>query len=201
MAFIPAQFCAKLVPRFEYPNGNIAVNTLTFSHFEEIFASDLELLTDAYLAWWDDTAAALVSSSVKLLDITATDLTTASGLQHVHTIAGGSAGGGSAAVMPANVTLCTTFKTAFSGRSFRCRAYWIGLHEGQIVGDFVDATPAENIRAAWDTLSGNTGEAGWGHVVISYETGGAPRVTGLATTVAAYSLFDRRVDTQRRRLT
>jgi len=200
MAFIPAQYCAKLVPLFEYANGNQAVNVLTFNHAEAVFASDLELLTDVYQAWWDDTAAPFVANTVKLMSITATDLTNADGLQHVVAIPGGSPGGNTGAVMPANVTFTTTFKTAFSGRSFRGRAYWIGLCENQVVGDLLDATQAENIRDAWETLGAGALESQWTHSVLSYVAAGVPRVTAEITQVTTYVNYDRRVDTQRRRL-
>ncbi len=104
--------------------------------------------------------------------------------------------------LPNNVTIATRFTTAFAGRSFRGRAYWIGLVEADVVANTVTAEMVGVINALWETLrilEPAAGEATYQLAVVSYISAGAPRAVPVATPVASVST-NNVVDTQRRRM-
>ena len=201
MAFVPAPFCVKVVPKFSLPGGGTAVNVLTFRNLDApTTISQLETLAGVYDNWWGATAKSLVSNQVALVEVVITALDTASDLQFIYTPASPIAGTLSAAALPAQVTLATAFKSTYSGRSRRGRAYWIGLAENEVTGDYVITATADNIRNAWETLGTDAAAESWQHCVLSYVEDGVARTEALVTYVNYYVNVDTRVDTQRRRL-
>lgn len=104
--------------------------------------------------------------------------------------------------MPSQVTFVVKFTTGLAGRSNRGRSYWVGLPESNVTGDYVSSAIANVIVAAWTQLRTVVLPALNAElVVISRQTGGAPRTTGVANAVTNVLYTDLRVDTQRRRLT
>ncbi len=104
--------------------------------------------------------------------------------------------------LPNNVTVATRFNTAFSGRSFRGRAYWIGLVEGDVVANTLNPDMVLAINNHWETLrilEPAAGEATYQLAIVSYISAGAPRPTPIATPVASVST-NNIIDTQRRRM-
>lgn len=101
--------------------------------------------------------------------------------------------------VPASVCLVVSHRTDRTGRSRRGRTYLPGLTEGNVGGNVVDAgavTAAANYFADLDTdLDALSADL----VVYSLVTGGADRVTPVATIVTS-RIINTRVDTQRRRL-
>jgi len=134
--------------------------------------------------------------------VSATDMSVQNGQNLIYALPSGQTGGLSSPAMPSNVTFATSFRTGYAGRSKRGRAYWVGLAESQVAGDFVSTLAAEAIRGAWEEfgsiLAG--GFDGFTHVVTSYYENGEPRVTAAYNEVTSYVNVDTRVDTQRRRL-
>jgi len=201
MAFVPVPQVMKVVPEYVYPGGNFAYNTFYVAAESEVVLGSLEDVVGAVDGWFSEFADLFVANTVKLTRITATDLTEAGGLQYTLDLGAGVPGANVGAVLPANVTIATSFRTGFSGRSNRGRSYWVGLTEGMVTGDFVLDVQAEGIRQAWADLGAALTTLSYTHVVVSYVSNGVPRVTPQIRPVTEYLMVDTRVDTQRRRLT
>jgi len=99
-----------------------------------------------------------------------------------------------------NVTYAVSFRTGFGGRSYRGRAYHVGLAEADIADSYINVTVRESIREAYEALitallgSGIT----WG--VYSKVNAGAPRTTGLLTPITSVITVDNVLDSMRSRL-
>lgn len=163
--------------------------------------ADLQIIAGAMVGWEDTVAQPGRSNGVRMTEIYVRALDEQNAPVWIQSINPPLVGGQASPALPFNVTLAVKFTTGFAGRSFRGRHYWIGLAEGQVTGDFVISTAADNIRGFLDTLRTQDLDAiGYDLVILSRQHNGVPRVTGVATTVTGVSLTDYRVDTQRRRL-
>ncbi len=104
--------------------------------------------------------------------------------------------------MPNNVTAAASFRTAFRGRSFRGRAFVVGLTEAGITANAIEPTVITawlNFWEAMRVLEPTGGEATYQLAVVSYMSGGVLRPVPIATPVTSITM-DGIVDTQRRRL-
>lgn len=103
--------------------------------------------------------------------------------------------------MPNNVTLAVKLLTGLSGRSARGRTYYVGLGEGNVLGNFVVAPTTIAIQAMFEALRTKIATvADVSLAVLSRQTGGVVRPQGVMYTVIQIALGDSRIDTQRRRL-
>jgi hypothetical protein len=110
---------------------------------------------------------------------------------------------GAAAVVPfpAQVALCVTKRTGFTGRSSRGRMYLWGIRSDYRLDDrHINDTGVAAIQAAVDPLIAAVDSAGWGMGLLSYVTGGIPRVSAAFLLLSSLQVRDNRLDTQRRRL-
>jgi hypothetical protein len=146
--------------------------------------------------------AAISPTTASLTGIKVTPLDPTQGPATETTVGYPKTGSNTSPQLPNQVTAVTTFRTAFGGRSFRGRAYWIGLTEGGVIANVLDETVRAQINAYWERmriLEAGSGEVQFELVVVSYYSGGVLRTTPVATAVTAVST-NNRVDTQRRRL-
>jgi hypothetical protein len=112
---------------------------------------------------------------------------------------------------PNSVTLAISIKTAFLGRSFHGRLYFVGLNRGHVdvaAPNVVKPAASISIQAAYEGLR-TTLEASYGGPpiedkapmgVMSFRHANADRVTGLFTPATRLALTDNFLDVQRRRL-
>lgn len=101
--------------------------------------------------------------------------------------------------VPASVCLVVSHRTDHTGRSRRGRTYLAGLTEGNVGGNNVDAGAVTAAEDYFDAIDTNLAFVNMAHVVYSLYSGGAERVTPLATPITS-RIINSRVDTQRRRL-
>jgi hypothetical protein len=103
--------------------------------------------------------------------------------------------------LPSNVTLAISFRTGFRGRSFRGRAYAVGLTEGQVTGDSVSDAVATAYREHWEAFiaSVQTDFPGASLAIVSRCQDGAWLTTATVTPVETV-LVDPTVDSMRKRL-
>lgn len=202
MAFIPVANTAEATMVYSGPDNNRMVNVYHFRRPLEGWDPDsLGALGEALLTWERDVARAHRSNQIRCLGVECRDLSMQDSflvsVAAIPAIVGAIVQG----VLPANVTLAVSFRTPFAGRSFRGRAYWIGLAEGDVSGDFVSQGRGNGIAGAYTVLMNDVAPSvGAELVVVSRYANGAPRAAGVATTVTSVGLTDFRVDTQRRRL-
>jgi len=197
MAFQPVPNGVKLEIN-AIQNGVPVVNVHHIKTPATVSTADLDDILAVYDAWWAANKGAFHTSYV-LQNFTATDISVANGVQTVFAYSGGSAGTASGTPAGANVAMCASLRTGFTGRSFRGRWYFGGLPQAvlsdaqnfttgsasgvaSIIADLIDALTAAN-----QTLS-----------VLSRYASGVLRVTGLLTEIISV-IVNTKVDSQRRR--
>jgi hypothetical protein len=110
-------------------------------------------------------------------------------------------GGTTGAQLPNNVALCMTLRTAVTGRSARGRFYAFptGISTLSAANTFTVGY-ANGIKAFLAQLQLDAAALGWGMVVISRFTGGAPRSAGTTFLVTNIDYRNLICDSQRGRL-
>lgn len=200
MAFVPITDVIRIVPHFTHPSGKDMVNVLYVrDNIGGEINARMTLLLGAYIGWWSNYCADHVSNEVALSRIIVTDMSVPNGAQ-IDFPVDDTTGNVASPALPANVTFATSFRTGFSGRSYRGRAYWIGLAESMVVGNEVTELQADYIRDAWQGFDGAVGLESMGHVLVSFVQNGVVLEQPVVTPINNYVNVDRRVDTQRRRL-
>jgi hypothetical protein len=180
-----------------------AVNVLHFRNatsvtVDQTLANNLAL--DVKSAW--DTAVALgtvINSTTGISRITVRDLNTANQPEFGATVTA-ALGSGTSEILPRQVSLVVTLRTALAGRSFRGRVYVPGFTElandstgratalAQSVADAI----VRNVRANFSIRGLLMG-------VVSTRTNKLPRPTNIITDVTSLSVRDGVWDNQRRR--
>jgi len=200
MASIPVANTAEVHIRGSH-DGQFTENTFFYELGEAITDAALTALvnaiSDVILSDW----IPLLSGNWVGREVYARDLTSGSGLEATDTSIFGENGGVSSPDLPNNATIAIARKSGLAGRSFRGRIFWQALSAAQVttannlssaVGlDIIDAINA--VDAAAVLLD-------WTPVIVSFFTGGAPRVAGVTTPITSWSLTNLVLDGQRRRL-
>ena len=207
MPFVPVPDTVLVEMRMT-ANGQQVENTLWFRFLDPYTAAEMTLLGDNLLVWWQDELEPLVSSGVQLREIVVTDMNSATGPQVSVVPPSTVTGDNTANIVPGNVTLSVSFRTANRGRSFRGRNYIVGLTEDQVTGnDFATGITAL-FQAAYEALIPVAAASDTEWVIASRFSGvdpvtgdPIPRTTGIATPVTSVVVVDNFVDSQRRRLT
>ena len=115
--------------------------------------------------------------------------------------AGGGPGLIAGDIEPNQVAFSVKRSSAFTGRSARGRVYWFGLVAVEVsILNFLSIARADGIVAALNAVIPSMSAQSWTHVIVSRFTNNAPRPSGIAFAVEAYSWVDLRVDTRRDRL-
>lgn len=198
MPFVPIPNAAQLEYIYQW-DGQIVENVLTYKLNVSVDATNLQVLTTAAIAWWVANLKPIQSSSVALLAVKATDLSSSSGPVIEDTTSLAQSGAGASSAVPNNVSVAIKLITANRGRSFRGRVYHIGLVGSTVVNNTVALATRTALRNAWIAAQTLGTSPVWTLAVGSKFSAGAPRTTGLATTVTDISV-NQIVDSQRRRL-
>jgi len=197
MPLPPVTDTAKIEIEYELA-GVPVVNVL---HAHQIGGWNLATLTtlQGYIYSWASLELMPdLSQDLILKQITCTDLAVVGGtfFQASHSAAGGDPTDSA----PANVALVLSWRTNQAGRSFRGRSYIPGIPAHTVVSpQKVDPSEASGLQTAGNDLltllNGHTIDL----VVVSYFSGGAPRVTPIATPIVR-CICNEQIDTQRKRL-
>lgn len=99
-----------------------------------------------------------------------------------------------------NVTLAVSFRTGFGGRSYRGRAYHVGLAESDIADSYIDTTVKESIREGYEALIAMADNVSWIWGVYSKWLNGTPREVGVLTPINSVIIVDNILDSMRTRL-
>lgn len=199
--FIPAAQTAKLELVY-LVSGQICENVLFVKNPS---GWDIEalgtLISEAHDAW-HSTLALATSSDVRLLTVRAKSLDAEDGAGTEFNPTVNNVGLVESPAAPLNVTLATKFSTGLIGRSFRGRAYFVGIPVNELDNNTVVGGYADGISTKWDDffLAIQTGVPDTQHVVVSYCHNNAWRTDAVTTPVIHYST-EPYIDSQRRRLT
>ena len=206
MPFVPVPNTAAIVLR-QIWNSQQVVNTLYFHQTGAWNAITLSNLASTVMTWWDTHIQPLVSNTIALVEVSATDLTTATSTAVDFPVSPPLIGAASVNSVPNNCSIALTFKTGSRGRSFRGRNYVAGIPGTQVANNIVDGGLIEDLITAYELHISETGpDTGSEWVVVSRFSGvdadgkPIPRTTGLFTPIISVGVFDQIVDSQRRRL-
>lgn len=199
MPFIPAPGVVQV--EFVYTMLGQVVETVL--HYDSPVITTVESLGEfgaALVTAWDTQLKSNCPDGVALtgIKLTALDNATsfvvnyAAGLPIIGTRTG--------ILLPSNVSLAITKRTANRGRSFRGRVYQVGLNEGDVVGNVVGSTLVTSLTFRWgNMLTVTTASGDYAMVVLSRYMNNAPRAVAVSTVVTGFTC-DGLVDSQRRRL-
>jgi hypothetical protein len=175
-------------------------NTLYFTPSAAITPTLMNSLGLMLYNWWVANIRPIQKSDVQLvqMDITSLETEFAPGITYTTNLPqfGTHATG---TLMPNNVTLAISFRTAFRGRSYRGRNYFIGFATDQVGASSIVLAVKTSLISAYNALIAAATAAGFTWVVVSRVSHGAPRGTGLATPVTNILIEDT-MDSMRRRL-
>lgn len=180
-------------------NGVPIVNVFNIDAGHAVTITDLQDVAGVFATWWDTVAYLYFHSSLLFDEFVVKDISVENGQQVVvsgPTHTAGNQGGDAAG---ANVALCTTWKTDFTGRSFRGRTYWGGLPQAYLqTAQVFTSSALTNIGAVAAGLKDLLEDAGYTLSVLSRYANLLQRVLGLLTQITTIVL-DNKVDSQRRR--
>lgn len=198
MAFVPLPdgFKVEIIGAM---GGEEAVNVLYFTKPSVNIPIDCELLADQMDSAIATALQPILASTVTLNNVIVTDVNVQNGFQVQHPRIPPEIGGDPGTHMPGNVAIVSSYRTGFSGRSFRGRSYWWGLVNSRISGNDVLAGTITSIQNWVAEFRTQAALVGFTHVVASFEANGAPRILGVPTPITSFSV-DPRIKTQRRRV-
>lgn len=202
MGFIPVPDVANVFIEFLLPDGVRAGNSIWVQDLQAgIGGVRVTQLATLVEGWVKTQYQIQQSNQVSFVRLNVRDMTIENGSVLDKAINPATAGSQASPALPASVSYAVSFRTGVAGRSFRGRAYYVGLSEIAVSGNYVNAPNAQAIVNQWENLrSVVLAPNDFNLVVVSRRANGAPRVTGVATTVTSIFAVDFRVDTQRRRL-
>jgi len=200
MAFIPVPGAAEVVVS-QTLLGQPVVNVFGFKLAAggNYTVTTLTNLANVFLATYPVAFSTSLSDQLDLLEIRATDLSSASGPVVSLSPATPALGVLTSPPLPGMNAIVLTHRTASRGRSFRGRTYFSGLVEEDVIGNDVVAGRVSTLLSAWGVVSVEAAAEGHIFSVISRYENNLPRTTGLATTVTTSAFRNTRIDSQRRR--
>lgn len=150
--------------------------------------------------WWDTSILPLLSQQL------ARSVTIALSLDHGNFWVTGTTGpivpgGKGSDAAPGNVGFRVDFDTALAGRAYRGWNTIPGIAIEDIRHNDISPTLAADFAAAYNAMLPGVAVTGWRWVIVSTMEAGAPRVTGVTTSVTNARFKDTVVDSSRHRLT
>jgi len=198
--FIPADNTVKVALYFDTAGGK-AMNVLHFVKPDTWSESDCRNFHTAVSAAWNTYMSPLQANTIVCNRIVVSDIESENSFEYDAAPPDDLTGGNSSPVMPGNVTIATKFGTGHSGRSYRGRAYFVGLTESGVVGDQAAAGVADDINSAWTDFAGalHDGDLEASLAIVSYCNEGAWRTSAAVTPVTAFTT-ENTIDSMRTRL-
>lgn len=202
MPFVPVPATARCIVKFTL-NG--IPNKGYILHFRKTTATtvsveDLEILSDALAPWISADLAPAHGGGVTFNGLVLRSLASLDAPAWESDYPSGVVGTRSGATMPGNVCIAVHKTTTNGGRSGAGRVFHTGLTETDVGANTLDIAAANVILNAWNALEAEAVSAGFRPALVSYQTAGVVRETGLSQYIINWSLRDRIVDTQRGRL-
>jgi len=198
MPFVPV--IDTIMCEFRYTiNGQQCENRVMIDTLTGVTSANLESTAILAWNWWQDHYGANVGSNVLLREVVTTDISLADGEQFTYAPSS-SVTGAKPAPLPNETAFCVSLRTGHRGRSARGRWYLVSV-SGNDRSDPNTLTNAyvTDIIDAMQLLINDLTTAGTPMIIVSYRSGGAPRVTPVKFTVLSALAVDAVVDSMRRR--
>ena len=181
MAFQPVPNVAQVTISGKQ-DSQLTINDLYFEASGAITGASLTNLATNVGNWLSTSLAPLLSQDWSSTVVRAVDLSSATGLTGESPI--NVTGGVGTEAAPNNVAACVSLRTAQRGRSGRGRNYVPGIPNAEITLNTLSNTFIGNLIDAYFILVGaGSFTPGWELVIVSRQTAGALRPTGLAIPV------------------
>lgn len=203
MAFVPVPNTVSVFFEHAGPDNVIVGNVFNFLYLDPpiISAAALNALGAELVTWWDAFMQPVKTAGYTLTRLLMRDLTDSNSFQVNYDTGLPLSGTLTGNSMPTNVAWSIKLGTGMAGRSRRGRIYHFGMSEDVVSGNFMDATHAATVLAAYEALLTDTGVLNdWRWVVVSRQQDEAPLLVGQTYPITDISAVDLRVDTQRKRL-
>ena len=200
MAYIPVTDVASIEIFMRLAGQSIETNYAAYHPTEPPTIGDLEDLAEAVLNWVDSVLFPQLSIDLSCVGVKVTDLSTVSSPTFTATPVSAMVGDVAQPSEANSLAFVVKHLTAGRGRSYRGRSYVPGIPKTSMTDpNTVSAVLAANLLDAYNQLDTDLVAEGWGPVVISRFTGGAPRVTGVATPILNHNYTSLTIKNQRRR--
>jgi len=201
MPFVPAPTIVKC-SWFYTLNGQPAMNRIHVTTGTTLpTEAECASIAASGASWWEDNCQAIVHPNMILREVQAMSIAEANGPQAVFSSGFPLAGTLGQPGLPGNNSFCVSLRTGLTGRSARGRWYWAGLTEGQVTDNEVLSGSVTSIVAALDNLINALTSGPIQPVIVSFVSGGVPRVGGPVYFPITDALaVDNVVDSQRGRL-
>lgn len=198
MVFVPAHNVVRVDVVYSW-KGETCENVFHFQGDDTPEPADMSALATAVRNWRSASLRPLqandcLHSKVKVQDLSAVD-----GLGVELLISPADQGNLTDVSLPNNCTVAVGLKTGFSGRSFRGRAFHIGLTEALRTGNQLTPTTITALIAAYNALRGPFTTNNYFLGILSTRHLGAVRTAGLFNIVNQVTV-NPVLDSQRRRL-
>jgi len=162
-------------------------------------AVDILNLANAVSTWFSSTLLQRLSVNLVYVRTEVRGLASQNDFFDLSTLGAG-VGGVVSPALPNTVAFVVKRSSAFTGRSARGRVYIPGIPTGVVNGvNGVTTLFADNVTSDLSALIAAMSAVSWTHVIVSRFTNGAPRPTGIAYAVEAYSYVDALLDNRRDR--
>lgn len=202
-AFQPVPETVEIKTQFTQ-NGQKVENIFYANAGQAITAAIVEELATMVGVWVVNTFLAHVSSNVVYNRTVATDISTEASFQTIDSTGAGTTGGGGPSTLPNNATIAVHRDTGLSGKKAKSRIYIAGIVPGGLSDpNTVSTAYAASLVADLNALDTALADDG----TVAYDTGYVQRVingvrlaTGNFIPTIGWSMVDRLVDSQRRRL-
>lgn len=215
-SFIPAVNTIQAQLQYSQADGSFAENRIYLLKSAAISGTDLIDTATDLAGWWStgdggtNNLAACTSHEVQLVAVATRDMTTQFAGTAVFNPVSGNVGTDSDAAIELGLTVATTIRTGLAGRSFRGRAFQVGIPTGVISNvstNVVDEAYMVKLATSWASLIAAAGafttpvEFVIGSFFSGVDGSGKPipRSTAVLTPVTAAGYHDLFLDFQRRR--
>jgi len=199
MTFKPSPDCAKVVIHY-LCQGQKFINILHFQNTNDFDTGDLGDLAEAIADSWVANIMPLLSNQISITEVDAVDLRTQSGPEAQHIVTPPVAGSLTSPMLPSNVAVVLTKRTAKRGRSYRGRIYIPGAVHSQESGPLeIGTTALANLISGLEAVLSDVDISPWVWGVLSFFLNKVARSQGvfeMGTAISADTLWD----SQRRRL-
>lgn len=199
MAYQPAPNTMQANVRYSL-DGQQVENVLHFEQATTPTTSDCAALANVVENWAYTSYLDVVSSSLSLTEVYVRSLNTAAAPEATDNTHSGATGNIATPALPNNVTWAVKFLTGLTGRSYRGRAYCLGLGESMCLGSSITLSFATDIVTAWEQLITDALGADFTPVVLSRVQNHVVLPNAIGAPILTVGYTDLVLDSQRRRL-
>lgn len=199
MPFVPAPNIVMVEARCTLDGQNIE-NRWHFNAQTTPTAAIVDDITNFVSVWVQNQYFDWLPATVQLREVVGTDLTVENGYQSTIVPSGTVVGAVGGLVLPNEVTICVSLRSAVRGRSARGRSYVLALPSAQVTNNTLSSVWVDGLTASFQILIDDMDTNGFPMMIVSYRNDKNPRPGGpVYFQVVTAVVVDAIVDSMRRR--